>query len=121
MPTRYEHDPKDDAPASGRYELLNVFGTGTGETVSAGEGEQLPGAPLGYRWRLVAGDEPLEVARRRILEAEQRVARQESLIQQMERRGQAEIAKIGRNLLRALEESLLAAHDYVERLKQVPR
>jgi hypothetical protein len=121
VPTRYEHDPKDDAPASGRYELLNVFGTGTGETVSAGEGEQLPGAPLGYRWRLVAGDEPLEVARRRILEAEERVARQETLIRRMERRGHAQIAQIGRNLLSALEESLLIAHDYIERLKQIPR
>ena len=31
---RSEHTPTDDAPTSGRYELLNVFGTPTGEAVS---------------------------------------------------------------------------------------
>jgi hypothetical protein len=121
VPTSYEHNPNEHAPVSGRYELLNVFGTGTGEAVCAGEGERLPAAPRGYRWRLVAVDEPLEVARRRILEAEERVARQETLIRRMERRGHAQIAQIGRNLLSALEESLLIAHDYIERLKQIPR
>jgi hypothetical protein len=30
---RSELTPTDDAPASGRYELLNVFGTATGEVV----------------------------------------------------------------------------------------
>jgi hypothetical protein len=120
VPKRSEHDPNDDAPASGRYELLNVFGTATGEIVSAGKGERLPAAPLGYRWRLVAVDEPLEVARRHVLEAERRVARQESLIQQMERKGHVEIAKMGRTLLRAMQTSLRAAHDYVERLQEFP-
>jgi hypothetical protein len=120
VPIRSEHEPNDDAPTFGRYELLNVFGTATGETVSAEEGDRLPGAPLGYRWRLVATDEPLEVARRHILQAEKRIARQESLIHRMERRGHAEIAKIGRTLLRAYQASLRAAHDYVERLEQLP-
>ena len=92
----------------------------TGEIVSAGKGERLPAAPLGYRWRLVAVDEPLEVARRHVLEAERRVARQESLIQQMERKGHVEIAKMGRTLLRAMQTSLRAAHDYVERLQEFP-
>jgi hypothetical protein len=117
---RFEYAPTDDAPASGRYELLNIFGTPTDEGVSASEGERLPKAPLGYSWRLVADDEPLEVARRRVLEAEKRIARQESLVQQMERRGNAEIAKIGRSLLHAFHNSLQAAHKYVERLKAFP-
>jgi hypothetical protein len=118
---RTEHDPNDDAPASGRYELLNVFGTPTGETAGAGKGERLPRAPVGYRWRLVAVYEPLEVARRRVLEAEKRIARQESLIQRMERGGHAEIAKLGWTLLRALKASLRAAHAYIERLEELPR
>jgi hypothetical protein len=119
VPVRTEHDPSDEAPASGRYELLNVFGTATGETVSAGAGERLPRAPLGYRWRLVAAGKPLEVARQHILEAERRIARQESLIQRMERKGYAEIAKVGRTLLRAYQASLRAAHDHLERLEQL--
>ena len=113
----FEYAPNDNAPASGRYELLNIFGTPTDEGVSVSEGEPLPAAPLGYSWRLVANDEPLEVARRRVLEAEERIARQETLVQQMERRGNAEIAKIGRSLLHAFHDSLQAAHNYVERLK----
>jgi hypothetical protein len=51
---QFEVDPTDD----GRYELLNVFGTATGEAVSAMEGERLPAAPRGYSWRRVAVDEP---------------------------------------------------------------
>jgi hypothetical protein len=117
---RSEHTPTDNAPASGRYELLNVFGTPTGEAVSISEGERLPAAPRSYTWRLVAVDEPLEVARRRVLEAEKRVARQESLVQLMERRDHAEIAKIGRSLLRAFQDSLQAANNYVERLRAFP-
>ena len=120
MLRRSEYAPTDNAPASGRYELLNIFGTPTHEAVSANEGERLPAAPLGYSWRLVADDEPLEVARRRVLEAEKRIARQEFLVQQMERRGNAEIAKIGQSLLRAFHDSLQAAHNYVERLKAFP-
>lgn len=121
VPRPSEHDPNDAAPASGRYELLNVFGTVTGEEMRANEGERLPAAPLGYRWRLASVDEPLEVARRRVLEAENRVARQASLVQQMERRGEAAIAEIGRSLLQALQVSLNAAHKHVERLKEYPR
>jgi hypothetical protein len=92
----------------------------TGEAVFIGEGERLPAAPRSYTWRLVAVDEPLEVARRRVLEAEKRVARQEPLVQLMERRGHAEIAKIGRSLLRAFQDSLQAANDYVARLRAFP-
>jgi hypothetical protein len=116
-----EHAPTDDAPTSGRYELLNVFGTATGEAPYANEGERLPAAPRSYTWRLVAVDEPLDVARRRVLEAEKCVARQQTLVQQMERRGHVEIAKLGQDVLRALQGSVQAANDYVERLKAFPR
>jgi hypothetical protein len=120
VPRRSEHDPTDDAPASGRYELLNVFGTATGEAVSAGEGERLPAVPRGYCWRLVAVDEPLEVARRRVLEAERRIARQAALVRQMERNGEAATVEIGRSLLHALQVSLQAARTYFERLRAFP-
>jgi hypothetical protein len=63
---------------------------------------------------------PWKLARRHVLEAERRVARQESLIQQMERRGHAEITKMGRTLLRALQASLRGAQDYLERLEEFP-
>jgi hypothetical protein len=56
MPRRDEHDPTDKAPASGKYELLNIFGTPTGELVTVREGDRLPASALGYRWRLV--DDP---------------------------------------------------------------
>jgi hypothetical protein len=112
-----EHAPTDDVPTSGRYELLNVFGTATGEVLYASQGERLPAAPRSYTWRLVAIDEPLEVARRRVLEAEKGITRQESLVQQRERGGHVEIAKLGRDMLRALQGSLQAANNYVKRLK----
>jgi hypothetical protein len=53
-----EHAPTDDVPTSGRYELLNVFGTATGEVLYASEGERLPAAPRSYTWRLVAIADP---------------------------------------------------------------
>ena len=112
-----EHAPTEDVPTSGRYELLNVFGTATGEVLYASEGERLPAAPRSYTWRLVAIDEPLEVARRRVLEAEKGITRQESLVQRRERGGHVEIAKLGRDMLRALQGSLQAANNYVKRLK----
>jgi hypothetical protein len=121
VPRPSDRDPTDLAPVSGRYELLNIFGTPTGEALNASAGEPLPAAPLGYSWRLVSVDEPLEVARRRVLAAERRIARQASLVLQMERRGEAAIAEIGRTLLRAMQGSLQAAHNHVELLKAFPR
>jgi hypothetical protein len=121
VPRPFERDPADNAPVSGRYELLNIFGTPTGEALNASAGERLPGAPLGYSWRLVSVDEPLEVARRRVLAAERSVARQATLVLQMERRGEAAIAEVGRTLLHALQKSLQAAYNHVERLKAFPR
>jgi hypothetical protein len=53
MARRAEHDPTDTASASGNYELLNIFGTPTGETVTVRKGDRLPASALGYRWRLV--------------------------------------------------------------------
>jgi hypothetical protein len=117
---RSEHDPRGVPPASGRYELLNIFGTATGEAVAANEGERLPAIPRGYSWRQVAADEPLEVARRRVLEAAKRIERQMVLVRQMERNVEVVIANIGRSLLRALQVSHQAAHHYVERLKTFP-
>jgi hypothetical protein len=120
VPRRSEHDPTDDPPASGRYELLNIFGTATGEAVFASEGERLSGAPLGYSWRLVAVDEPLEVARLRVLDVEKRIERQEFLVRQMERRGHVELVEIGRGVLRGLQGSLQAANNYLEHLRAFP-
>jgi hypothetical protein len=120
VPRRSEHDLTDDAPASRRYELLNIFGTATGEAVSASESERLPAVPLGYSWRLVAVDEPREVARLRVLEVEKRIARQDFLVRQMEQNGETVIADIGRSLLRAFQGSLQAANNYLEHLKAFP-
>jgi hypothetical protein len=53
MNTHPEHAPGDIAPASGRYELLNVFGTPTGHTVCVRAGERLPDALRGHTWRLI--------------------------------------------------------------------
>jgi hypothetical protein len=53
MPFRAEQYPTDRALASGRYELLNVFGTPTGEIVRVREGDRLPASAIGYKWRLV--------------------------------------------------------------------
>jgi hypothetical protein len=53
MAQRAEYDPNDRASASGNYELLNIFGTPTGETVIVRKGDRLPKSALGYRWRLV--------------------------------------------------------------------
>jgi hypothetical protein len=39
---RPELTPTDAAPTSGRYELLNVFGTATGEAVCVREGGGYP-------------------------------------------------------------------------------
>ena len=103
MPRRSEHDPADDAPPSGRYELLNTFDTPAGGSASATEGERLPAVPPGYSWRLVAVDEPLELARPCVLVAEKRISRPESLVRQMEHRGHVEIAKVGRDTLRVFQ------------------
>jgi hypothetical protein len=53
MPRRPEYDPTDKAPAAGKYELLNIFGTPTGETVTLGKDDQLPASAIRYRWRLL--------------------------------------------------------------------
>ena len=48
-----DHAAGSRAPVSGDYELLNVFGSRTGETVAIVEGEFLPAAPIGFSWRLI--------------------------------------------------------------------
>jgi hypothetical protein len=47
----HEHPPGEPAPASGRYEEVNVFGALTGRVAYVKEGEELPAAPRGFMWR----------------------------------------------------------------------
>ena len=51
MAERQEHQPGTQAPATGRYEQLNIFGTPTGVVEHVREGERLPDAPRGFTWR----------------------------------------------------------------------
>jgi hypothetical protein len=53
MPRPPEYDPTDQAPTAGKYELLNIFGTPTGETVTLGKYDQVPASAIRYRWRLL--------------------------------------------------------------------
>jgi len=53
MPDDREHQPGDSAPETGPYEEPNVFGTLTGKVHHAQEGDQLPRAPRGFKWRRV--------------------------------------------------------------------
>lgn len=48
-----DHAAGSRAPISGDYELLNVFGSPTGDTVAIAEGDVLPPAPIGFSWRLI--------------------------------------------------------------------
>jgi hypothetical protein len=48
MVERQEHPPGTEAPATGRYEQLNVFGTPTGRLAHMREGERLLGSPRGF-------------------------------------------------------------------------
>ena len=52
-----DHDdqlqPGSPAPASGRYELLNVFGSPSGMQVMLQAGEALPPAPYAWAWGLL--------------------------------------------------------------------
>jgi hypothetical protein len=38
------------APASGRYESINLFGRRTGHRITAQRGEALPPLPRGFAW-----------------------------------------------------------------------
>jgi hypothetical protein len=51
------------APAlyEGLYQELNSFGTPTGRTVRAPQGQQLPAAPHGFTWQLADGNESVAV------------------------------------------------------------
>jgi hypothetical protein len=50
MAQRPEHAPGDTAPATGTYELRNIFGTLIGTRVSLEHGQLMPSAPLGHTW-----------------------------------------------------------------------
>lgn len=47
-----ELKPWERAPVSGDYQLLNVFGTPTGEKAFVERGTLAPSAPVGHTWRL---------------------------------------------------------------------
>jgi hypothetical protein len=57
-PGAEELRPWERAPASGYYQLLNGFGSPTGEKAFVQRGDFLPSAPRPLRWRLMhsAGD-----------------------------------------------------------------
>jgi hypothetical protein len=48
-----EHAAGSQAPVTGDYELLNVFGSPTGDNIAAAQGDLLPPTPRGYSWRLI--------------------------------------------------------------------
>jgi hypothetical protein len=50
MARRPEHGPGEFAPATGMYELVNIFGSPTGVRVSVPHGQPLPAAPHGHNW-----------------------------------------------------------------------
>jgi hypothetical protein len=52
-----EYAPGDIAPATGDYELLNVFGSRTGRTKQVKASEPLSAAPHGWCWRRLEADE----------------------------------------------------------------
>jgi hypothetical protein len=47
-----EQPPGATVPVTGRYRLLNVFGTPTDHSVHIWRGEALPAAGRGHSWRL---------------------------------------------------------------------
>ena len=96
-----------------------VTSMATGEIVSAGEGDGLPAAPPERGWQLVAANQHLDFSRRHVMETEQRIVRQATLIQNLERSGCGEMASIGRTLLHALQASLRAAHVNIERRQEL--
>jgi hypothetical protein len=51
-PDASELKPWERAPVSGYYQLLNVFGTPTGEGAFVERGGLMPSAPRPHRWRL---------------------------------------------------------------------
>jgi hypothetical protein len=48
--------PGEPAPETGWYQLLNVFGTPTGERVFIEIGTPSPDAPRGHEWQLISQD-----------------------------------------------------------------
>ena len=56
-----EVQPGDEAPTTGVYEQLNVFGTPTGEVVVAAIGEKMPAAARGFAWRKLADQLPADL------------------------------------------------------------
>ena len=59
----------------------------------------------------------LDVARRHVSEAQDRVLRQEEIVLEMERAGQTEAARVGRDLLDMMRSALDLARRHLERLE----
>jgi hypothetical protein len=55
-----EHQPGMTVPATGNYELRNVFGSRTGSIGEFSAGQTLPAAPRGWFWSLVPREAYLE-------------------------------------------------------------
>ncbi len=53
-----DHLPGELAPKSGVYRLLNVLGGEEPTQAAVQRGDKLPGAPLGFTWRLVRETDP---------------------------------------------------------------
>jgi hypothetical protein len=50
------HLPGVEVHVGGTYQLLNIFGTPDGQTVTLRDGEPLPQAPHGFVWRLCSNE-----------------------------------------------------------------
>jgi hypothetical protein len=61
---------------------------------------------------------PLAMAQRHVLEAEDRLARQEALVRQMEQVHLSAILPLGRNLLEIMRTALASARSDLERLER---
>lgn len=59
-----EVQPGDEAPTTGVYEKLNVFGTSTGEVAVVAIGEKMPRAARGFTWRKLSDQSPAELRAR---------------------------------------------------------
>lgn len=54
-----DHPPGAPARKTGRYRMLNVFGSDTEVHAHIARGEPLPRAPAGHSWRLVRKRKPM--------------------------------------------------------------
>jgi hypothetical protein len=128
---RDEVAPGETASASGWYELLNVFGTPTGERMFIKDGHPSPKAPLGHTWQLeflprsgtaMAANQsettPLATARRHVREAEVRLAQQEAKVAQLESKNQPAAAALANSVLETMRKSLDLMKHHLRHLEE---